>query len=360
MTKRLLLTCAGLWLCVQSAFAASELYIYNWSNYFAPETLYEFEKETGIKVIYDVYDSNDILEAKLYAGNTGYDLVFPTNFPYFFRQRAAGIYQPMDEAKLPNLKDVDPTFLKPLKSDGKLYGTPYMWGTFAIGVNVDKVAPLFDGKIPDSWSLIFDPENMKKLAGCKVAFIDSPIYVYPILLNYLGLPRDSTDYAQYEKASAVLRSIRPYVTYFHDSQYLNDIATGNVCVAFGWSGDLVLARNRAKQAGSNVNIEVINPKEGTILSYDVVAMPKTAKNVDAALQFTNYLMRPDVAAKITNYVGFPNAIPETKKLLAPGVADDPAIYPPESIRKNFFTPTELPLSLEKQLHRDWARMKASR
>ncbi len=360
MIKRLLLSCVSLWLTAHSVFAASELYVYNWSNYFAPDTLSQFEKETGIKVVYDVYDSNDMLEAKLYAGNTGYDLVFPTNFPYFFRQRAAGIYEPLDETKLPNLKNVDPKYVTPLKKDGKLYAAPYMWGTFSIGINVDKVAPLFDGKIPDSWSLIFNPDNMKKLAGCKVAFIDSPVYVYPILLNYLGLPHDSTEYAQYEKASAVMRTVRPYVTYFHDSQYLNDLANGNICVAFGWSGDLVNARNRAKESGNGVNILVMNPKEGSVLSYDVMAIPKNAKHPNEALQFINYLMRPDVVAKITDKVGFPNTVPSATKLLAPGVAADPAIYPPASVQKQLFTPMELPLPLEKQLHRDWARMKASR
>jgi putrescine transport system substrate-binding protein len=371
MMKRFLLACAGLCLVAHSALAEdapapaapaapSKLYIYNWSEYFAPDTLEKFEKETGIKVVYDVYDSNDMLEAKLYAGNTGYDLVFPTNFPYFFRQQAAGVYQPLDTTKLPDLKNSDPALVNPLKKDGKLYATPYMWGSFSIGVNVDKVAPLFDGKIPDSWDLIFNPENMKKLSSCKVAFIDSPVYVYPILMNFLGLPRDSTDYAQYEQASAVMRSVRPYITYFHDSQYMNDLANGNVCVAFGWSGDLVLARNRAKESGNKINIKVINPKEGSLLLYDVVAMPKDAKNVDAALQFMNFLMRPEIAAEITDYVGFPNAIPASTKLLAPGVAEDPAVYPPESTRKNLFTPPELPLPLEKQLHRDWARMRASR
>ncbi len=360
MRTRLLLASLALWCCAHTVLAASKLYIYNWSEYFAPNTLSQFEKETGTDVVYDVYDSNDMLEAKLYSGNTGYDLVFPTNFPYFFRQQHAGIYRPLDITKLPNLKGADQSLVKPLMKDGKLYAVPYMWGTFSIGVNVDKVAPLFDGKIPDSWSLIFDPENMKKLSACKVAFVDSPMYVYPIIMNYLGLPRDTTEYAQFEKATAIMRSVRPYVTYFHDSQYLNDLANGNVCVAFGWSGDLVLARNRAKESGNNVNIQVINPKEGSLLLYDVIAMPKDAKDVDAGLQFMNFLMRPEVAAQITNHVGFPNAIPSSTTLLAPGVATDPAIYPPEAARQKMFTPNELPLALEKQLHRDWARMKTIR
>jgi putrescine transport system substrate-binding protein len=347
-------------LSFSSAVFAEKLYIYNWSDYFAPDTISRFEKETGIEVVYDVYDSNQILEAKLYAGNTGYDLVFPTNYPYFYRQVQVGIYQPINPQAVPALAGVDPALSKPLVINEKLMGVPYLWNTVGIAYDQDKINKIFGGKPPaDSWAFVLDPENMKKLAGCKVAFLDSPIYLYPIILNYLGLKQDSQDYADFQRATAVMTAIRPYIVYFHDSQYLNDLANGNICVAVGWSGDLVMARNRAKESGNKINIRYMNPKEGSLFLYDVMAIPATAKNVDAAQKFINYILQPKEMADLTNNISYPNPVSSSRQYMKKDILGDPAIFPSEATMAHFFAPTELPLPLEKRINRDWAKMRVS-
>jgi putrescine transport system substrate-binding protein len=340
---------------------ATTLYIYNWSEYFAPETLPEFRQETGINTVYDVYDSNEMLEAKLYAGNMGYDVVFPTNYPYFYRQQQAGVYRPLDADLLSNLGNVAPVFLEPLYIDDELYGVPYMWGTVGYGYNKEKVTALLGDDAPlDSWAIAFEPEYLQKLKSCKVAFMDSPVYLMPILLNYMGLDPNSKDLADYQQAFAKLAELRPYITYFHDAQYLNDLANGNICFAIGWSGDLVMARDRAKESKQKFTIEYVNPKEGSLFLYDIMAIPKGAKNYEAALRFINYIIEPKVMAQITNYIGYPNPVPSATEYLDESVAADPAVYPPESVTEHFFVPEELPLSLEKNINRNWAKMKATR
>lgn len=344
---------------------ATTLYIYNWSEYFAPETLPDFEKATGINVVYDVYDSNEMLEAKLYAGNTGYDLVFPTNFPYFYRQQEAGVFQTIDAQQLSYLGDVAPMFIDPLYINDKLYGVPYLWGTVGFAYNEDKVKAALGEDAADapmdSWAMAFEPEYMEKLGGCKVAFIDSPTYMLPILLNYLQLNPNSRDPIDYQLAFERLEEIRPYVTYFHDSQYMNDLANGNICFAVGWSGDLVMARDRGAENYANpMRIKYVNPKEGSLFLYDVMAIPKNAKNVEAALLFIDYILRPKVMALITDHVGYPNPVPEATQYLDDGVANDPAIYPPGSVTEEFFTPEALPLALEQQNNRNWTKMKANK
>ncbi len=339
---------------------ATTLYIYNWSEYFAPETLPDFEKGTDINVVYDVYDSNEMLEAKLYAGNTGYDVVFPTNFPYFYRQQQVGIYQPLDTELLSNLHGVAPMFLDPLYIDGELYGVPYMWGTVGFAYNEEKIKAVLGDDAPlDSWALAFEPEYMQKLGKCKVAIMDSPTYLLPVLLNYMGMDPSSQNPEDYKKAFEKLSAIQPYVTYFHDSQYMNDLASGNICFAVGWSGDLVMARDRAQESNQKFEITYVNPKQGSVFLYDVMAIPKDAKNYEQALRFINYILQPEVMASITDYVGFPNPVPEATQHLDYAVASDPAIYPPESVTENFFVPEELPLSLEKTNNRNWAKMKAN-
>ncbi len=335
------------------------VYIYSWSDYLAPETLKRFESKTGIKVVYDVYDSNDILEAKLFAGNTGYDVVFPTYFPYFLRQVKANIYQPLDSAKLPHLKGVDKKFDDPLTINGKRYGAPFMWGTVGIGYNVDKIAALFGKEFtPDSWSFVFDPKNAEKLASCGIVFMNSPIYLAPIMMKYLGLNPQSTQYDDYSKAIAQFAKVQPYVTHFHDSQYINDLATGNACVAVGWSGDLIIARERAKLAAKPVNIAYVNPKEGAPLIFDVMAIPQGAKNIDAAYQFIDFMLEPQTMAELTNYNYFPSPVPGSRALLNPKWQNDTSIYPPQTIMDQLFVQGELPLPVEKRVNRDWARMKA--
>lgn len=338
---------------------AKTLYIYSWSDYLGPETISRFEQKTGIKVVFDVYDSNDILEAKLLAGNTGYDVVFPTYFPYFLRQVKAGIYEPLDPTRLPNLKGVDKRFDDPLTIDGKRYGAPFMWGTVGVAYNAEKIQALFGKDFkPDSWDFIFDPKNAEKLSSCGIALMNSPIYMEPAMMKYLGLDPKSTNYDDYAKATAQYAKIQPYITYFHDSQYINDLATGNVCVAVGWSGDLIIARERAKLASKPIKIDYFNPKQGAPLIFDVMSVPKGAKNIDAAYQFIDFMLEPTTMAELTSYNFFPSPVPASQDLLAPALKNDQTIYPPSSIMDQLFVQGELPLSVERQVNRDWARMKA--
>lgn len=341
--------------------SAEKLYIYNWSDYLAPDTLENFEKETGIEVVYDVYDSNQMLEAKLYAGNTGYDLVFPSNYPYFYRQVQVGIYQPINTAAVPAIKDIGPKFIDPLMIDGQLMGVPYLWNTIGIAYDENKIKKLFGGQLPtDSWDILFDPENMKKLSGCKVAVMDNAVYMYPIILNYLGIDTNTQNPADFDRATKVMNAIRPYIVYFHESQYLNDLANGNICMAVGWSGDLVMARNRATEAKKGVNIRYMNPKEGSLFLYDVMAIPATSHNADAAQKFINYIISPKVMADLTNNISYPNPVPASKQFMPKNITSDPAIYPDTETMDKFFAPAKLPLPLEKKINRDWAKMRVSK
>lgn len=340
-------------------FAEKSLYIYTWSDYLAPETIAAFEKKTGIKTTVDVYDSNDVLEAKLFAGNTGYDIVLPSYFPYFLRQVKAGIYQPLDSARIPNLKGVDQRFDAPLVIEDKRYGVPFMWGTIGIAYNVEKIQALFGKDFkPDSWHFIFDPQNAEKLKSCGVALMNSPIYLGPIMMKYLGLNPTSTNYDDYSKAMMQFAKIRPSIKYFHDSQYINDLATGNVCVAMGWSGDLIIARERAKLAAKPVNIAYFNPKEGGPLFFDVLAVPQSAKNINEAYQFLDFILEPQIMAELTNYNFYPSPVLASRTLLRPELRDDVTIYPNQQTMDQMFVQGELPLNVERQVNRDWARMKA--
>lgn len=342
-----------------AVFAEKALYIYTWNDYLAPETIARFEKKTGIKVTVDVFDSNDILEAKLFAGNTGYDIVFPSYFPYLLRQIKAGIYEPLDSTHIPTLKGVDKRFDEPLVIDGKRYAAPFMWGTIGIAYNVEKIQALFGKDFkPDSWGFIFDPANAEKLKSCGMALMNSPIYLGPIMMKYLGLNPTSTNADDYTKAMHQFALIRPSVTYFHDSQYINDLATSNICVAVGWSGDLIIARERAKLAAKPINIAYFNPKEGGPLFFDVMAVPKGAKNIDAAYQFIDFMLEPETMAELTKFNFYPSPVPASRALLPANLQNDTSIYPPEQTMSQMFVQGELPLNVEKQVNRDWARMKS--
>lgn len=335
------------------------LYIYTWSDYLAPETLDRFEKKTGIKITTDVYDSNDILEAKLFAGNTGYDIVFPSYFPYLLRQVKAGIYEPLDSTRLANLKGVDKRFDDPLTINGQRYAVPFNWGTIGLAYNVEKIQALFGKDFkPDSWGFIFDPAHAEKLKSCGIALMNSPIYLSPIMMKYLGLDPTSTKPEDYTKAMKQFALIRPSVTYFHDSQYINDLATGNVCLAVGFSGDLIIARERAKLAAKPVDIAYINPKEGGPLFFDVIAIPKGAKNKDAAYQFMDFMLEPETMAELTKFNFYPSTVPTARALLPAQLQNDTSIYPAEATMNQMFVQGELPLTLERQVNRDWARMKS--
>lgn len=335
-----------------------QLYIYNWSSYIAPDTIKNFEKQTGIKVIYDVFDSNEVLESKLMAGNTGFDLVVPSD-SFLERQAKAGIFMPLDKNKLPNYQNLDENLLKMLaKHDtNNQYAIPYMWLTTGVGYNIDKVKKILGDNAPvDSWDLVLNPDNLAKLAQCGVAFLDAPTEIFPTVLNYLGLDPNSQNPDDYKLATEHLSKLRPSVTYFHSSKFINDLANGDICVAVGWSGDIMQAIEAAKEANNGVNVKYYIPKEGAIAYFDVFAIPKDAENIDEAYAFLNYLMDPQVIADISNHVFYANAVKNSLPYLDDRIKNDPAIYPMQQTMDKLFSLQVMPPKIDKLMTRSWTRV----
>jgi len=338
------------------------LNFYNWSDYIAEDTINKFEKETGIKVNFDVFDSSELLEAKLLAGNSGYDLVV-TPATIIKRHIEAGVYLPLDKQKLPNIKHMHQTFMSTAATQdaGNKHAMPYLWGTTGIGINVDMVKKVLGEDVPlDSWDLVFKPENMKKLASCGVSFLDTADEVYSVALNYLGKNGNSSNKSDYQKnseAAQLLKEIRPYVKQFNSSAYVNNLANGNICVAVGYSGDVLQAKSRALEVNNGINIEYFIPKEGTSAWIDVLAIPNDAKNSAAAHQFVNFLMRPEIIADITNYVTYANANTSATKLVDPEIARNLAIYPNEETMKSLFTNGQRTKKINKLITRFWSHLK---
>ena len=338
------------------------LHIYNWSDYIAPDTVKKFEDQTGIKVVYDVFDSNETLEAKLLAGKSGYDIVVPSN-NFLAKQIKAGVYQELDKSKLPNWKNLDPALLKAVgdasDKDNK-YAFPYMWGTIGIGYNPEKVKAALGVDTIDSWDVLFKPENAAKLKSCGISFLDSPTEMIPAALHYLGYPTDSQDKKQLAEAEALFLKIRPSVGYFHSSKYISDLANGNICVAVGYSGDLEQSISRAKEAGDKVKLKYVIPKEGAGSFYDMVAIPKDAENVDAAYAWMNYLMQPEVMAEITNSVRFPNGNKAATPLVNKDISGDPSIYPSDEVKAKLYAISDLPPTTLRLLTRSWTKIKSGK
>ncbi|MCD4864914.1 MULTISPECIES: polyamine ABC transporter substrate-binding protein [Pseudomonas] len=344
-----------------TAVADPTVRVYNWSDYVGETTLEDFQKATGITPVYDVFDSNETLEGKLLAGHTGYDVVVPSS-NFLAKQIKAGAFQKLDKSQLPNWQNLDPALLKQLeKSDpGNQYGVPYLWGTNGIGYNVDKVKAALGTDKLDSWAILFEPENLKKLSKCGVSFMDSPDEVYPAVLQYLGLDPNSTNPDDYKKAEAQLLKVRPYITYFHSSKYISDLANGNICVAFGYSGDVFQARSRAEEAKKGVNIGYAIPKEGANLWFDLLAIPKDAKNVKEAHAFINYLLQPEVIAKVSDYVGYANPNPKAGELMNAELRQDETVYPPQAVMDKLYVMKELPPQLLRLETRSWTRVKSGK
>ena len=342
---------------------ADSLNIMVWEGTWSEEMFQDFTKETGIKVIYDVFDSNEVLEGKLMAGSTGFDLVVPSA-SFLERQLTAGVFQPLDKSKLPGWKNLDPELLKLVGKhdpDNK-FAMPYMWATTGIGYNVDKVKAVLGPDAPvDSWDLILKPENLEKLKSCGVSFLDAPEEVFATVLNYLGKDPNSTKADDYTgPATDLLLKLRPNIRYFHSSQYINDLANGDTCVAIGWAGDVWQAANRAKEAKNGVNISFSIPKEGAMAFFDVFAMPADAKNKDEAYQFLNYLLRPDVIAHISDHVFYANANKEATALVSPEVRDNPGIYPPADVRAKLFTLKVQDPKIDRVRTRAWTKVKSGK
>ena len=362
MQTPLLSTLAGMLLGMllgSSAVAAPRVHIYNWSDYIGEDTLAEFTKQTGIVPQYDVFDSNETLEGKLLAGKSGYDLVVPSNH-FLGRQIRAGVFQKLDRSQLPNWKNLDPQLLKQLERNdpGNQYAVPYLWGTNGIGYNVEKVKAVLGIERIDSWAVLFEAENIKKLSTCGVAFLDSADEMIPAMLNYLGLDPNSQNPDDYAKAEARLLAIRPYVTYFHSSKYIADLANGDICVAAGYSGDVLQAADRAEEAGKDVEIAYSIPREGANLWFDMLAIPADASNVREAHRFINYLLEPAVIASVSDYVGYANPNLKAGALMDPEVRGNNSVYPPQQVLDRLFVSAELPANVQRLMTRSWTRIKS--
>jgi len=336
------------------------LNVYNWSDYIDDSVLADFTAKTGIKVNYDVYDSNDILETKLLAGKTGYDVVVPTD-RYLARQIAAGVYQKLDKSKLPNISHMWPAVMERVAAfdPGNEYSVNYMWGTTGIGYNVEKVkAALGDDAPTDSWALVFDPKYAEKLAGCGITFLDGGDEILPPALNYLGFSPNSTDPTELGKAADLVKAVKPYVQKFHSSEYINALANGNVCVSIGWSGDVFQAQARAEEAKNGVEIAYSIPKEGAAMWFDQLAIPADAPHPEEALAFINYMMDPEVIAKCTNYVWYANGNKDSQPLIDKEILDDPAIYPPAEVMDKLFVVKAYGPKDQRLVNRLWTEIKS--
>ncbi len=354
------LICVGC--AMPSALAGANeprLNLYNWSDYIAKNTIAGFEKQTGIKARYDVYDSADTLQAKLLTGRSGYDVVTPTS-NYAGRLRAADIFEPLDRSKLPNLKNLDPQLMKIVAGadPGNRYFVPWAYGTTGLGYNVTKVRQVLGEDVPlDSWDILFKPEYVSKLKSCGVSMLDAPDQLFAAVLHYLGKAPDSTNPEDYRAALKVLKQIRPYITQFNSSGYINDLVGGDICFAFGWSGDVVIAGRRAREAKKEYQIQYFIPRSGAPIWFDVMAIPKDAPHKEAALQWINYIETPQVHAAITNQVYYPSANLSAKQYLDPLVANDPAIYPRPEMIKKLFLLKPLPPETARLMTRLWTEFK---
>lgn len=361
MLRSALLALLAATLALPAAAEEKALAIYNWSDYIAPDTIAKFEAETGIKVTYDVYDSNEVLEAKLLAGSSGYDIVVPSFSPFMIRQIKAGVYQKIDKAKLKNYGNLDKAILeRAAKGDpGNQYAVPYLWGTTGIGYNVEKVKAALGPQAPvDSLALLFDPKNAEKLAPCGISLLDTPQEIFPAALAYLGKDPLSRDLKDIDAAAGVVQKIRPSIRKFHSSQYINDLANGDLCVAFGYSGDVIQARSRAEEAKNGVEIKYTIPKEGAMIWVDMMGIPKDAPHPGNALLFIDYILRPEVIAAITNTVGYPNPNALATELVDEEIREDPSIYPPEEMREKLFFDEPATGDFERRRTRAWTRVKS--
>lgn len=347
-----------------SAAAAPEggeekiLNIYNWSDYIAEDTIANFEKATGIKVRYDVFDSNEVLEAKLLAGNTGYDIVVPSA-SFVARQIQAGIFQPLDKAKLTNYQNLDPEIMTILAGydPDNAHVVPWMWGTTGVGYNVAKIKERMADAPLGSWDIIFKPEIVSKFKDCGVTMLDAPSEVFPTALRYLALPTGSQTEEALAKAEALVMAVRPSIKYYHSSQYINDLANGEVCLVLGWSGDVFIARDRAAEAENGQEISYFIPKEGALLWVDTMAIPKDAPHAANAHRFLNYILQPEVIAAVSNYVSYANGNAAATPLVDEPIRTDPAIYPSADTKKNLFPNVVNTPEYDRLVTRAWTRIK---
>ncbi len=359
-----IVTMAALAAFAGSADAADRaVNFYNWSNYMAPGVLEDFTRETGIKVTYDTFDANETLETRLLAGKSGYDVVVPSGY-FLERQIKAGVFQKLDKSKLPNLANAWPEVTSRLATydPGNLYAANYMWGTTGIGYNVSKLQAILgsDVKVEDavnSWDVVFNPDKLAKFKDCGIHMLDSADDILPAALNWLGLDPNSTKQADLEKAADAVSKVRPFVRKFHSSEYLDGLATGEICFVVGWSGDVKQAQNRAEEAHNGIQIGYAIPKEGAQMFFDNLAIPADARNVAEAHELINYLYRPEVAARNSDFLAYANGNLASQKLIGPKVINDKTIYPDDATLKRLFVITARDPATQRIINRLWTRVK---
>jgi putrescine transport system substrate-binding protein len=333
----------------------------NWSDYIQPSVIADFEKQTGIKINYDVFDSNEILETKLLTGHTNYDVVVPSG-AFLERQLQADIYRKLDKSLLPNLKNVDPDVARAtaLYDPGNQYAVDYMWTTSGVGYNVASIRARMPDAPVDSWRMLFDPAVVAKFQDCGVSILDAPSEVVGTVLLYLGRNPNSNSPEDLKAAATVLHAIRPYVRHVDSSSYIDNLANGDVCLAMGWSGDIKQGHDRAAEASKGVDLAYSIPKEGTISNYDVLAIPADAPHVKNAHLFIDYLLRPEVAASNSNLIKYANAVNPDIQPLSPAVRADPGVYPPTQVRARLTPERARPPEYQRLLTRMWTRFKTGK
>jgi putrescine transport system substrate-binding protein len=345
-----------------AAGAEGQVNVYNWADYTVESELRVFERDTGIRVRNDTYDTNEILDAKLRLGGWGFDVVVPTASPFFAAQLKAGLYRPLDRGKLTNWHNLDPAILAELTryDPGNQYAVPILWGTIGIGYNVAEVRRRMPDAPVDSWRMVFDPAVLARFKDCGVMMLDSASEILPVALKYLGLDPDSKRPGDLRKAGALMRAARPYLRRFDSFDYINALGDGQVCVAVGFSGGLFQSRDRGQAATPRHDIAFASPREGTLLWIDVAAIPKAAPNVDNAHRFIDFLLEPRVAAFTTEATGYATANSTAKRLLSHDVAASPIVYPPAEVRARLFTITPGTIVDARERTRVWARIARGR
>lgn len=364
---RVSIKAVALSVCVVAAPAWADeekvLNVYNWSDYIAADTLEKFTAQTGIRVNYDVYDSNEVLQAKLQAGKSGYDVVFPSASPFLANQIKAGIHRKLDRSKITNYGNLDPQVMVTLNraaDPGNLYAVPYAISPTGYAYNVDKVAKAAPGMDLTGWSALFDPAQVAKLKGCGVSLLDAPTEVFPAALAYSGRNGASLASDDLKAAAEVVTKVRPSIKYFHSSKFINDLANGDICMAHGYVGDLVQARNRAQEAGKGVNIKIVIPKEGAVINIDSAVIPADAPHPDNAHRFIDFLLKPEVAAGFSNATGYANPVVGSRSLIRKEIQNDPVVFPSDEVAAKLFQVPPADMATERERTRLWTKVKTGR
>jgi putrescine transport system substrate-binding protein len=336
--------------------------VFNWNDYIDPYMVQRFTRETGIRVRYDIYDSLETLEGRLSAGRSGYDIIVPTGEPTFSRLARAGGLLPLDRAQVPNLANLDPALVAQVAASdpGNRFGALYLWGSIGLGLNPDRVRELTPDAPMDSLRLLLDPANARRLARCGIIMMDSAADVIPTVLRFLGRDPNSTDAGDLREVERTLLAVRPFIRNFSTGGTIEALAGGQACLAFAYSGDAIQAGVRAREANRGVTVQYVAPREGAQLWFDLLAIPADAPNPAEAHAFINFLLQPDVMAAVTDHVRYPNGVPASRALVAPEVANDPAVFPTEAVRANFFTIGPVAQAAERARNRVWSRFKAGR